>query len=228
MPAPSPLTLAAFLAIVASVLLAGIVAYARATPANARRRSLVVGVVAAISWLIVTGLPTGLGLITVDNAFPAMPIFLASTIAIGVLFAYSRAGTAIATTTPLWALVGFQAFRLPLEIVLHLWHGEGVIPPQMTWSGANIDVLSGIIALVCAPLARTSRLAAWLAGLVGAALLINVIQIAVTSLPTPLQRFPDPLVAPLHWPITYIASVCVVGALIGHVLLFRRLTQAAE
>jgi len=227
-PTPSPATLAVFLVIVAFVVLAPVIAGVHAVPPERRGKTMRIGLTAATAWLVLTGLPIGLGLITAQNAFPAMPIFLLACFAIALIFAFSRAGGAIAQHTPLWALVGFQAFRLPLEIVLHLWHGEGVMPVQMTWSGANIDVISGIVALLLAPAAQRSRVAAWVAGCVGFGLLLNVIRVAITSMPTPLQSFPEPLVAPFYMPINYIASVCVVGALVGHMLLFRRLLQRPQ
>ncbi|HFE45265.1 MAG TPA: hypothetical protein ENJ18_07185 [Nannocystis exedens] len=227
MPWPSPATLSAFLIIVAFVVLAAVFAGVHAVPPSRRAKTAALGLAAATAWLLLTGLPMGLGIITPEHAFPAMPIFLLACLIAALLFSFSRAGLAIADNTPIWALVGFQGFRLPLEIVLHLWYGEGVMPVQMTWSGANIDVVSGIVALLLAPFARRSRIAAWIAGSVGLALLFNVIRIAIRSMPTPLLGYPDPMLAPLYLPINYIASVCVVGALIGHMLLFRRLLRAA-
>ncbi len=225
MPTPSPATLTAFLVIVAFVVLAPVLAGVHAVPPDRRTKTAAIGLAAATAWLVLTGLPMGLGIISPEHAFPAMPIFLLACFTLALLFSFSRAGLAIADKTPLWALVGFQAFRLPLEIVLHLWHGEGVMPVQMTWSGANLDVISGIVALLLAPAARKSRAAAWIAGSVGFVLLLNVIRVAITSMPTPLLSYPEPMVAPLYLPINYIASVCVVGALIGHMLLFRRLLR---
>jgi len=57
---------------------------------------------------------------------------------------------------PLPALVLFQAFRLPLELVLHSWVAQGVIPGTMTWSGRNWDIVSGVLALVAALFCRRS------------------------------------------------------------------------
>ena len=39
-----------------------------------------------------------------------------------------------------------QAFRLPLEMILHGLYDSGDLPVQMTWSGLNFDVVTGATA----------------------------------------------------------------------------------
>lgn len=122
------------------------------------------------------------------------------------------------------ALVAFQGFRLPLELVLHSWVAQGVIPFTMTWSGRNWDIISGVIALVAAPFCRRSIVAAWIANLVGLVLLANVMRVAVLSLPVP---FGWPITPKLeliyHLPYALIIPICVGGALLGHIALTRAL-----
>src|SRR5687768_9672431 len=84
---------------------------------------------------------------------------------------------------PLPALVAFQGFRFPLELVLHSWAAQGVIPFTMTWSGKNWDIISGVLALAAAPFCRRSIVWAWLANVVGLVLLANVTRVAVLSSP---------------------------------------------
>jgi hypothetical protein len=43
-------------------------------------------------------------------------------------------------------LVGFQAFPLPLELLMHQAALEGTTPPQMTYTGSNFDIVSGATA----------------------------------------------------------------------------------
>lgn len=54
-----------------------------------------------------------------NNPMPALPIFLLGNLAIAAGFALSPLGGVIAGAMPLPLLVGFHAFRLPLELVLH-------------------------------------------------------------------------------------------------------------
>lgn len=46
---------------------------------------------------------------------------------------------------PAW-LVGFQAFRMVMELILWLLYKGGAIPVQMTPEGLNFDVLAGLTA----------------------------------------------------------------------------------
>jgi hypothetical protein len=142
--------------------------------------------------------------------------------------AFSAVGQRMAQSLPLYALVGVQAFRLPLELVLHQWYMEGVLPVQMTYAGQNFDIATGLLALCVAPLiyfGKLSRPAVWAFNLVGSALLVNVGSIAVRSSPVPLRTYLNepPLLLALHAPFTWIVPVCVSGALFGHLVTFRRL-----
>ena len=97
----------------------------------------------------------------------------------------------------------------------------------MTWEGSNLDVITGVLALLCAPLAGRWRGAAWLANAVGLVLLVNVIRVVVLSSPLPFA-WPD--VSPrlqlgMYLPYALIAPVCVGGALAGHVVLTRALLR---
>jgi len=127
---------------------------------------------------------------------------------------------------PLPALVAFQGFRLPLELVLHSWVAQGVIPATMTWSGRNWDIISGVLALVAAPFCRRSIVWGWIANVVGLVLLANVVRVAVLSSPV---SFGWPVTPKLeliyHLPYALIIAVCVGGALIGHIALTRALLR---
>src|SRR5262249_29644936 len=78
------------------------------------------------------------------------------------LLSRSSLGERLAKTLPLVALVGFQAFRLPLELVMHQIAREGVMPVEMSFSGYNFDILTGASALVVAALLWMDRAPRWL------------------------------------------------------------------
>lgn len=144
-----------------------------------------------------------------------------------VALALSPAGGVLARL-PVAALIGFQAFRLPLELLLHHWHQGGIVPVQMTWEGENFDVLTGLLAipLMVAGLRwELPRLAVWVFQLVGFGLLLNVLRVAFGSAPTPMQAYPDPMLLPFHVPFSWIVSMCVAGALAGHLVIFRWLAM---
>lgn len=153
-----------------------------------------------------------------------LPVFFVPIVVIWTGVGLSPVGRNIAATVPLGALVAFQGFRLPLEIVLHMWAEQGTIPTAMSWSGRNVDVISGVTALLCAvPAARDVR-AAWLANIVGAVLLLNVMRVALLSTLPAWARPGEPLLQlAAHLPYALIGPVCVGGALFGHVVLTRAL-----
>lgn len=145
--------------------------------------------------------------------------------------AFSRAGKRLAEGLPLWLLVGYQGFRVLVEIMLHRAYVEGVIGRQMTWSGLNFDVVSGATALVLGlwlwrrgehrPAAR-ALLWAWNA--LGLALLLTIVSIAIMSFPGPLARFDGPAnVWVTTLPFVWLPTIMVTAALLGHLLLARRL-----
>lgn len=72
---------------------------------------------------------------------------------------------------------------------------------------------------------RAPRVAAWVFNVVGSALLLAVIVIAFTSVPLPFRQYLNdpPVLLPFNFPFSWILSIAVTGALLGHLLLFRRL-----
>jgi len=189
-------------------------------PARGPTARVAIGVMA---WLLLTSLPVGFGLISA-KPMPGVPLFFMTVNGAGLAFALSSHGKRLALGLPLAALVGFQAFRLPLELILHAWVKQGTIPETMTWSGQNLDIITGAVALLAAPFADKSRAAAWIANVVGAALLLNVARVATLSSPLPFAWDVEPKLRLVeHLPYAWIGSVCVAGALAGHVILTRAL-----
>lgn len=97
----------------------------------------------------------------------------------------------------------------------------------MTWTGQNWDIVSGILALLLAPLCRFSKAWAWVVNGVGLVLLANVARVALFSSPVPFGWPVEPKLALIyHAPYVLIIPVCVGGALIGHLALTRALLKA--
>ena len=165
---------------------------------------------------------------------PALFYLVALTVA-AVLVARSRLGRQVAHATPLAALVALQAFRLPLELVLYCAWLDDTLPKRMTFAGANFDLLSGALALPAAWVIHrfgerhvVARRIAAAFTLLGVALLLNVITIAVLSSPGPARLFTEgPAVTLLfHAPYTWLVSVLVESALLLHLLALKRLRRA--
>jgi hypothetical protein len=157
---------------------------------------------------------------------PPFAILIAATLALAFALAWSPVGGRLARFVPLWALVLVQAFRLPLELAMHSVHERGIMPRQMSFSGRNFDVVTGATALLVAALAYSGAarrlVAAW--NVMGLALLVNVVTVAILS--TPRLRFfgPDQLSTFVtHTPYVWLPAVMVPAALAGHLVIFRAL-----
>ena len=121
-------------------------------------------------------------------------------------------------------LIGYQSFRIFVEIFLWWGHREGAVPVQLTWEGRNFDVLTGLTAPLVAWLAAggkisTTAIRVW--NLAGLALLVNVVSVAVLSMPTPFQRFHPTNLFVVEAPFVWLPLFLVQSALFGHVAIFR-------
>lgn len=220
-------SLVAFLILVAVVCGALLWGVRRAAP----RRTLAFAVGLA-AWLAGTAALASSGVLGQFDRVPPPAAFALVGFAAGTAaLAFSRLGERL-VHVPLWALVGFQAFRVPLELLLHRLYVEGVLPVQVTYAGWNYDVVTGLTAVVLAVLLWRGRVPEWGVAAwngLGLALLAVVVGTAVLSLPTPFQQFPaEPsteavLTAPLIW----LPAVLVQAALLGHLLVIRRLRADA-
>jgi hypothetical protein len=160
---------------------------------------------------------------------PPIALLLAPGILLSFTVAFSPLGARL-SALPFAALIGFHSFRLPLEFLLWAFHKQGRLPVQMTFSGRNFDILTGISAILVAYLAVRGKLGrkavlAW--NLAGLALLVTIVAVALLSMPAPWRVFqndpPNELV--LHFPYVFIPALFVMSGLAGHLLVFRKLAR---
>lgn len=218
-------SVAVFLGIVIGVLVAMILAVHRAYRDEPRKRlAFVIGLGAWLGLLVAL---VGSGRLA-SLPLQGLPFFFGGVLVVSVAVGLSPLGGRVAAAVPLAGLVGFQAFRLPLELVLHIWAEQGTIPSTMTWTGQNWDIIAGSVCLAATPFANRFRGPAWVANTIGLWLLLNVIRVAVLSSPLPFGWDVQPkLLLAFHLPYALIAPVCVGGALAGHVVLTRALLRKA-
>jgi hypothetical protein len=217
------------LAVVVAVTAAwGVARSAPAGAARGRRFALSLGIAAA--WMALWALVARSGaLLDFARRPPPMLLLVLATLGAGQALGWSRVGARLASGLPLAALVGFQAFRLPLELVMHGAANAGVMPQQMTFTGWNFDIVTGASAIVVAGLVAAGRapralVLAW--NVLGMALLINIVVIAVVSTPL-VQAFGSAPAQVNTWigvaPFSWLPTVFVVAAMAGHVAVTRRL-----
>jgi hypothetical protein len=193
------------------------------------RRAAALFALAAATWLAFTGVLGASGFLADFNSRPPHLLLLLLPTLVGtVRLGSSRLGTNLSRLPPA-ALVGLQSFRLPLELVMHRAATEGTMPEQMTFTGHNFDIVTGATAIVVALLAARGKAPRWLLlgwNLMGSVLLLAILVVAVASLPTfgLYGREPPRLntwVA--YFPYVWLPAGLVSAALLGHVLLWRRL-----
>lgn len=237
MPSAPPIVALGF-CILAVLVASGVVALlARAAgrargPAHGRRAVLSAGTLGLL-WLTVPALLARSGVLArFDARPPPLLLLVAAALAAAALVVFSRFGRELVDHTPFAWLIGLQAFRLPLELVMHRAATEGLMPIQMSFSGYNFDIVSGATALAVAvalhyrPNAR-GLVIAWNA--LGCALLVAILGIAVASMPL-FRAFgadrENRLVA--YFPYVWLATVLVPAALFGHLSVFRKLRRESR
>jgi hypothetical protein len=194
----------------------------------AKSKSLGVGV---LGWLAVTGLAGWLGLVRdFQRLPPPMFVLLLAAAGLTVVTAISRVGSRLVAEAGIVWLVGMQAFRIGVEIFLDCGHRVGMVPVQMTFEGRNWDIVSGVSAVGIAWLAAKRQAPRWLILLwncVGLGLLLNIVVIAVLSMPTSLRRFHNEPANTFitYFPYIWLPTFLVQLGLFGHLLVLQWLRQ---
>jgi hypothetical protein len=147
-----------------------------------------------------------------------LPIFIGAAV-----LAFSSPGQRLAAL-PTGFLIGFQSFRILVELLIHQAVVESVAPPQMTWTGLNLDILSGITALALLPfIGRLPRWALLIWNTLGLGLLLWVIGVAMLSFPVAWQQLSPANIWVAHFPFFWLPSIMVFAAILGHLVLYRKL-----
>jgi hypothetical protein len=217
--------------VVAGLFVVGVHRAYRDAPNRARVTTTTA--IATAAWMLGTwGVAASGRLARFDAVPPPFALLFVALVAVALGVGLSPLGARL-SRLPLAALVGFHAFRLPLELVMHRAAAEGVMPPQMTYTGRNLDIVTGVTAVVVAALVArgsASRRLLWAWNALGAALLVNIMVVAVASLPMFHVFGSDPRhlntwVA--YPPFVWLPAVLVAAALAGHIVVTRRLLSGA-
>jgi hypothetical protein len=105
------------------------------------------------------------GLAQFDRRPPPMALLIVLVFASAFAIGLGPFGGRLARTLPLVVLVGLQAFRLPLELVMHRAATRGIMLPELSYSGYNYDIVTGAGAAAIAALmivgVRVPRAVVW-------------------------------------------------------------------
>ena len=214
----------------ASLVVGSHLAGAHGEDAAARRRWSVRVALAAAIWLALTWVVAASGILwRFDMRPPPFAVMVATVVAVGIGLAFSSLGTRLVRGLPLSALVGVQVFRFPLELVMHQAYAEGVMPVQMSYSGRNFDILTGISAGILGAALTRWRVPRWVVAawnVAGLLLLVNVVSVAAVSTPTFAwfgREHLNTFIA--DTPYVWLPTILVLAAWAGHLLVFRKLRE---
>ena len=210
---------------VAFILIAVLLVGVRFLP----RRAHLALVFGALAWLTYVGVLSYFGIVR-NSALkpPGAAYILLPAAAMILVLARSSAGLRIALAFPVALVIGMQAFRIGVELLLHRLYVDGLVPRLMTYEGGNVDIAIGLTAPFIAWLATRGRAGqrwalAWnFAGLVA---LANVAVRAIGTAPGALNfiHAEVPNLAVGMFPFTYVAGCFAPLAVVGHVLAIRSL-----
>jgi hypothetical protein len=190
--------------------------------------------VVASLWLAYVGLLSYFGVVS-NTALrpPGAAYILLPVVGLVAFMSRSAPGLRVALAVPAVLLIGLQAFRVGVELLLYRLYVEGLVPKLMTYEGGNVDIAIGLSAPLAAWVATRGRAGlrwalAWnVAGIVA---LANVAIRAVGTAPGALNFLHSevPNLAVGMFPFTYVAGLFAPLAVIGHVLAIRSLRHQLE
>ncbi|MBL7841343.1 MAG: hypothetical protein JNJ75_14470 [Cyclobacteriaceae bacterium] len=187
---------------------------------------------AFFGWLGFVYIWSRFGIFSNFSLFPfnAAPVILIPLITI-VLFTFSKNIKEILPCIPQENIIKLQVFRFYVEVLLWALFSVSILPVQMTFEGRNFDVITGVTAVLL-----TTRISgfmlldkmsnalviAW--NILGLALLINIVVIAILSMPTPLRVFMNEPANTIvtEFPISMLPAFLVPLAYMLHLLSIRK------
>jgi len=169
------------------------------------------------------------------DRFPP-PMFLTAAIPLIliVFLMYSKFFGVVLKAIPERWLIYVQSFRILMELFLWMGYLGGFVPLQMTFEWLNFDIIVGLTApmagFVFFGIRRYRKLEAIIWNVFGIILLLNVLLIAIFSMPSPFQAFvtePDSSFVAV-FPFIWIPGFIVPFALAMHLFSLRQLFSSKK
>lgn len=196
--------------------------------ATQQQRIFATTLLVAIVWVGLIGFLAIKGFFADFTKMPPRPGFtVLLPLPVILVIAFSKKGSELLSAVPAYWLIGMQAFRILVELLLWRTFLQNLLPIQMTFEGYNFDVLGGILAIPFAMIIKKkwSPKFSLAYNIIGLVLLLNIVVIAILSMPTPLRYFmnepPNTLVG--QFPFIYLPAVLVVIAYSLHIFSLRQI-----
>jgi hypothetical protein len=186
-------------------------------------------IVALVGWAVFVAVWSFSGMLGNFSLFPFNmgPVLVIPLIAT-IIFTFSKTFTEVLSHIPQHRLAYLQSFRIFVEILIWMLFVDNLLPVQMTFEGRNFDVISGITGVIVGYLSSQGKLSRtvliiWNIACLG--LLINIVTIAILSMPVPFRLFmnePSNTVVG-QFPISLLPAMLVPLAYMLHFFSLRKL-----
>jgi hypothetical protein len=180
------------------------------------------------SWFAFIYIWSRFGILSNFELFPlnAAPVILIPLITI-LFFSFSKSVKEILPHIPQENIIKLQVFRFYVEVLLWALFASALLPIQMTFEGHNFDVITGVSAMGVAWLITKNkfpRIAIILWNIMGLGLLVNIVIIALLSMPTPFRYFMNEPANTIvtEFPISFLPAFLVPLAYMLHILSLRK------
>ncbi len=195
---------------------------------NASNKNRIV-LILLLSWTILQGFIGLSGFYQNTQTIPPrFSLTLLPAIAFIIMLFFTRKGQVFLSSLSILKLTAIHIVRIPVEICLFYLFISRLIPQIMTFEGYNFDILSGISAIVIYYMVYINKinrtlLLVW--NILCLLLLINIVTIAILSVPTSFQSFGfnQPNTAITYFPFIWLPSVIVPLVLLSHLATIRQL-----
>jgi len=187
-----------------------------------------------IGWAVLMAALSLAGIVSDFSTFPPRLLIVLVIPLIAIIWVVStKEIREILRHTPAETIIWLQSFRIIVEVLLWRLFVDNLAPIQMTFEGRNFDILSGLTALVVGFLVSRKKISrplviAWNFACLG--LLLNIVAVALLSMPTPLRVFMN---APSNtivsrFPIIWLPAFLVPLAYGLHFLSLRQYFRSLE
>ena len=184
--------------------------------------------ISLVAWAIVTAILSLAGILSDFSTFPPkLFITLIVPLVTIIWVVRTREVKEILLNTPPQSIIWIQSFRIVVEVLIWRLFVDNLAPIQMTFEGRNFDILSGLSAIVIAILVTKNKISPTLVILWNfacLALLVNIVTVAILSMPTPFRVFMNEPVNTIvtRFPIVWLPALLVPLAYGLHFLSLRQ------
>jgi hypothetical protein len=195
-----------------------------------KKRFVMSIIVSLIGWAVFVAVWSFTGMLSNFSIFPFNmgPILAIPLIASIIFTFFSKTFSGVLSHIPQHRIAYLQSFRIFVEILIWMLFVDNLLPIQMTFEGLNFDVISGVTGVIVGYLSsqgKLSRTVLIIWNVACLALLINIVTIAVLSMPVPFRVFmnePSNTIVG-QFPISLLPAMLVPLAYILHFFSLRKL-----